>query len=209
MNQPADKPISAPISALEALERAQWIAFAPFVFQAACVLRDRGVLAAIEASRGGLTLDETAAAAELPIYGTRVLLEAGLGIGIVVEVDGRYRLTKDRTFLLHDPMTRANMDFTRDVNYLGLAHLGEASPPASPPGSRCSASGPPSTSASRSSRSSSATRGSLRPPLLRRRLRPPCRWCSARVRGGCSTSAATPASGRSPACATTPTSRSR
>ncbi|WP_366524604.1 hypothetical protein [Nannocystis sp.] len=52
MNQPADKPISA----LEALERAQWIAFAPMVFQAACVLRDRGILAALEASRDGLSL---------------------------------------------------------------------------------------------------------------------------------------------------------
>lgn len=122
MNQPADKPISA----LEALERAQWIAFAPMVFQAACALRDRGILAALEASRTGLTLAETASAAQLPIYGTRVLLEAGLGIGIVQETDERYRLTKVGTFLLRDPMTRANMDFTRDVNYLGMARLGES-----------------------------------------------------------------------------------
>lgn len=122
MNQPADKPISA----LEALERAQWIAFAPMVFQAACVLRDRGILAALEASRDGLTLAEAADAAGLPIYGTRVLLEAGLGIGIVKETAARWQLTKVGTFLLRDPMTRANMDFTRDVNYLGLASLGEA-----------------------------------------------------------------------------------
>ena len=126
MNQPADKPISAPISALEALERAQWIAFAPMVFQAACVLRDRGILAALEASRSGLTLEEAAQAAKLPIYGTRVLLEAGLGIGIVQEQGDRWQLTKVGTFLLRDPMTRANMDFTRDVNYLGMAHLGDA-----------------------------------------------------------------------------------
>jgi hypothetical protein len=119
-------PVTKPLNALEALERAQWIAFAPFVFQATRVLRDRGVLKAIEASPGGLTLDATAAAAGLPVYGTRVLLEAGLGIGLVVEVDGRYRLTKTATYILHDPMTRANMDFTRDVNYLGLAHLDEA-----------------------------------------------------------------------------------
>ncbi len=122
MNQPADKPISA----LEALERAQWIAFAPFVFQAAVVLRDRGILAALEAARDGLTLPEAAAAASLPLYGTRVLLEAGLGVGVVREVEGRYQLTKVGTFVLRDPMTRANMDFTRDVNYLGLNELDAA-----------------------------------------------------------------------------------
>jgi len=122
MSTPAQKPINA----LEALERAQWIAFAPFVFQAARVLRDRGVLLAIEQARGGLTLEEVAAKVELPIYGTRVLLEAGLGIGLLTEVDRRYRLTKTAVFLQHDPMTRANMDFTRDVNYLGMAHLDEA-----------------------------------------------------------------------------------
>lgn len=115
-----------PQTTLEALEHAQWIAFAPFVFQASRVLRDRGVLRAIEASPGGLTLAEVAAAVDLPHYGTRVLLEAGLGIGLVVEVEGRYRLTKTAEFVLHDPMTRANMDFTRDVNYAGLAHLEEA-----------------------------------------------------------------------------------
>jgi hypothetical protein len=115
-----------PINALVALERAQWIAFAPFVFQAATVLRDRGILRAIEASSGGLTLPEVATAVNLPIYGTRVLLEAGLGIGLLSETDSRYQLTKTAVFLQHDPMTRANMDFTRDVNYLGLAHLDEA-----------------------------------------------------------------------------------
>jgi 4-coumarate--CoA ligase (photoactive yellow protein activation family) len=113
-------------SALEALTNANRIAFAPFVFQAACVMRDRGILAALDGSKTGLTLEEVAARVELSIYGTRVLLEAGLGIGVVVEVEGRYRLTKTAVFLQHDPMTRANMDFTRDVNYAGLAGLGEA-----------------------------------------------------------------------------------
>jgi ubiquinone/menaquinone biosynthesis C-methylase UbiE len=119
MTVPANKPISA----LEALERAQWIAFAPFVFQAARVLRDRGILLAIEQSREGLTLEEVAERVKLPIYGTRVVLEAGLGIGLVEEVDGRYRITKTGVYVQHDPMTRANFDFTRDVNYHGLAAL--------------------------------------------------------------------------------------
>lgn len=114
------------IHALEALERAQFIAFAPFVFQAATVLRDRGILEAIEHSRDGLTLEQVVAAVDLPHYGTRVLLEAGLGIGLLTQSEDRYQLTKTALFLQHDPMTRANMDFTRDVNYLGLAHLDEA-----------------------------------------------------------------------------------
>lgn len=120
------RPATKQMTSLEALERAQWIAFAPFVFQASRVLRDRGILRAIEATPGGLTLPQVAEAAGLPLYGTRVLLEAGLGIGLVTEVDGRYRLTKTADYILHDPMTRANMDFTRDVNYDGLAHLDEA-----------------------------------------------------------------------------------
>lgn len=119
-------PAKQPIGAFEALERAQWIAFAPFVFQAACVLRDRGVIEALERSREGLTLEQIAEAVDLPIYGTRVLLEAGLGIGLVTEEAGRYRVTITALLLQHDPMTRANMDFTRDVNYQGLAQLGPA-----------------------------------------------------------------------------------
>jgi hypothetical protein len=122
MNSPA-KP---PISAFEAMEQAQWIAFAPFVFQASCVLRDRGILAAVEQSREGLTLEQIAAAVDLPIYGTRVLIEAGLGIGLLTEDAGRYRVTMTAILLQHDPMTNANMDFARDVNYQGLAHLDAA-----------------------------------------------------------------------------------
>lgn len=115
-----------PTSAFEARERAQWIAFAPFVFQAACVLRDRGILGAVERSREGLTLEQIAEAVELPLYGVRVLVEAGLGIGLLTEDEGRHHVTATALLVEHDPMTRANMDFTRDVNYLGLARLDDA-----------------------------------------------------------------------------------
>jgi ubiquinone/menaquinone biosynthesis C-methylase UbiE len=113
------------IHALEAIERAQWIAMAPFVFQAACALRDRGILRACEAGEG-LTLDELAESVGLSVYGTRVLVEAGLGMNALEVVDGRYMTTKIGWVLLHDDLTRANMDFTRDVAYRGLAHLDEA-----------------------------------------------------------------------------------
>lgn len=116
-----------PRSAIQAQDLAQRIAFAPFVFQAARILRDSGLLAALEkAAPDGLSLDQATASAGLSSYGTRVLLEAGIGIGLVRLKDRRYATTKAAYFLLHDPLTRANMDFTQDVNYLGLFHLEEA-----------------------------------------------------------------------------------
>ena len=120
-------PQQPPRTALEAQAHAQWIAFAPFVFQAARILRDSGLLGALEKSAPtGLTLDEARAKLGGTEYAARVLLEAGLGIGLVRLQDGRYLATKTAYFLLHDDLTRANMDFTQDVNYLGLFHLEEA-----------------------------------------------------------------------------------
>jgi ubiquinone/menaquinone biosynthesis C-methylase UbiE len=118
------------------MERAQWIAMAPFVFQAACVLRDRGILSACESTKKGLTLDELAESVGLSVYGTRVLVEAGLGMGALQLDDGRYSTTKIGWMLLHDDLTRANMDFTRDVAYRGLAHLDEAIATGRPAGLR-------------------------------------------------------------------------
>jgi hypothetical protein len=128
-------PEPAPRNVLEAQEHAQWIAFAPFVFQASRVLRDSGILAALATTRQkGLTLDETIERVKLPPYGVRVLLEAGLGIGLVQETAGRYTATKTARFLLHDPLTRANMDFAHDVSYRGLAKLDESVRDARPAG---------------------------------------------------------------------------
>ena len=125
----------SPRNALQAKEHAQWIAFAPFVFQASRVLRDSGILAALDATlRAGLTLEETAERVKLPQYGVRVLLEAGLGIGLVEETDSRYTATKTARFLLHDPLTRANMDFSHDVSYRGLFKLDESVREARPAG---------------------------------------------------------------------------
>ncbi len=125
----------APRNAVEAIEHAQWIAFAPFMFQASRVLRDSGILAALDATRqAGLTLEETVQRVQLPQYGVRVLLEAGLGIGLVQENNGRYTASKTARVLLHDPLTRANMDFTHDVCYRGLFKLDEAVREARPAG---------------------------------------------------------------------------
>lgn len=114
-------------NALTAKEEAQRIAFAPFVFQAARAMRDLGVLDVIEAGgETGLTLTEVAEKTGLSIYATRVLLEAGLGIGTVFLRDERYVLGRLGWYLLHDEMTRVNMDFVHEVNYRGFFHLQES-----------------------------------------------------------------------------------
>lgn len=114
-------------SALEAKEEAQRIAFGPAVFQASKALRDLGILRAVEsAGEEGLALDGIVAQTGLSKYAARVLAEAGLGIGALVIEGDRFILARVGWFLLHDEMTRVNMDFTHDVNYKGLFHLQES-----------------------------------------------------------------------------------
>jgi 2-polyprenyl-3-methyl-5-hydroxy-6-metoxy-1,4-benzoquinol methylase len=114
-------------TALEAIEYAQWIAHAPIVFQATRVLRNNGILQTIQdAGKTGLTLQEIAEQVKLPEYGVRVLLESGLGIGLLLENDKKYTLTKTARFILSDNMTRVNMDFVHDVCYKGLFYLDDS-----------------------------------------------------------------------------------
>lgn len=114
-------------TALEAKGLAQFIAFGPVVFQVAKTVRDTGILLTIEDSASkGITIEEIVEKVKLPHYGVRVLLESSLGIGLIIVKDGKYTLTKTGYFILHDPLTRVNMDFIQDVNYKGLFHLEES-----------------------------------------------------------------------------------
>jgi ubiquinone/menaquinone biosynthesis C-methylase UbiE len=113
------------LTALEAKEKAQWIAFAPVVFQSARILRDSGILNEVEINQG-LTLVEIVERVKLPHYGVRVLVEAALGMGLLTFRDEKYFTTKTATFLLHDKLTRVNMDFIHDVCYQGMFHLDES-----------------------------------------------------------------------------------
>ncbi len=114
-------------SAFEAKETAQWIAFGPVIFQAARVLRDKGILKFIEESGStGLTIEQIAEKVKLSVYGVRVLLESGLSLGLVLVNKGKYTLGKTGYFILNDSLTRINMDFVHDVNYKGLFHLDES-----------------------------------------------------------------------------------
>ena len=56
-------------------------------------------------------------------YAVRILMEAGLGIGLLYRQEEQYRLTKTGHFFLNDHMSRVNTDFMRDVCYDGAQDL--------------------------------------------------------------------------------------
>jgi SAM-dependent methyltransferase len=110
--------------ALQAIRDAQYIAFAPYIFQASILLRDKGILSYVENARNaGCSIQEVADAVKIPLYGVRVLMEAALGIGLLYRRDGRYFLSKTGHIFLNHPMARINTDFMRDVCYDGAQDL--------------------------------------------------------------------------------------
>ncbi len=113
-------------TALQAKTDAQKIAFAPMMFQAARALRDFGILKYLKEHNRGETLENIAEKTKTSPYAALVLLEAGLSMEMIYVKDDRYFLTKTGFFINDDPLTRANMDFTQDVNYKGFYHLQEA-----------------------------------------------------------------------------------
>jgi hypothetical protein len=115
------------MKAIDAVRQANWIAFAPIMFQASRALKNLGILDLIEKENGnGLTADDIAARAELPEYGVRTLCEAGLAAGLLYGNDGRFFLTKVAYFFMHSDFTVANTDFVNDVCYNGMFHLEES-----------------------------------------------------------------------------------
>ncbi len=114
-------------TAVQAKFDAQKIAFAPIMFQAAKALRDLGILAHLQKNRRkGALLEDIARTLELSEYGVKVLLEAGLSLDMVRVENEKWSITKTGYFILSDELTRVNMDFTNDVNYLGFYNLQEA-----------------------------------------------------------------------------------
>lgn len=111
------------ISALEAKYEAQKIAFAPIMFQASISLRNLGILNYLKKNKKGKTIAAIAEALNLPVYGVKVLLEAGLSLKVVRVEEGTFFLTKIGWFICSDELTRVNMNFVQDVNYLGMHSL--------------------------------------------------------------------------------------
>ena len=116
------------LSAREAQRLAEFIAWGPVVFQASRIMLKWGILDIIRDSKNGLTLDEISAKTGYPDYAVKCLLEASLGIGILlVDVNtNKYSLSKTGWFLLNDPAIRVNIDFNHDVNYEGWFKLEES-----------------------------------------------------------------------------------
>jgi hypothetical protein len=112
--------------AVQAKFDAQKIAFGPIMFQAALALRNLGILELVKDSEKGMTIEEVSSNLHLPVYGVKVLLEAGLSLEVVRVENDRFFLTKTGWFILCDELTRVNMDFTNDVNYLGMFSLTES-----------------------------------------------------------------------------------
>jgi len=111
--------------AIQAKFDAQKLAFAPIMFQAAKALRDFGILDFLLKNKKA-SVETIAKELNISTYGVKVLLEAGLSIEVVMLKDNKYILTKTGFFLLSDELTRVNMDFTHDVNYLGFFKLQES-----------------------------------------------------------------------------------
>ena len=114
-------------SALEAITEAQKIVFAPMLFQAAVNLRDQGILSFLDKQgKAGASFDEVLNISPLSSYATELLLDVGMSMHVLYLKEDRYYLGKIGYYLLHDKMTRINMDFTQDVCYQGLGALKES-----------------------------------------------------------------------------------
>lgn len=117
------------IRAIDALQEAQKIAFAPFIFQTTVSLRKLGVFNLIfdERSNGGVTIQEISKSLTVSEYGLGVLLEIAESYDIVTkDLYGKFELTKTGYFLNYNKTVEVNLNFTNDVCYQGLYHLNEA-----------------------------------------------------------------------------------
>ena len=127
------------MSAREAQQRAEWIAWGPIVFQASRLMVKLGILDLLRDSQEGLTRQEICQATGLSDYAAKCLLEASLSIGTILvdTATDRFTLSKTGWFLLTDKSIRVNMDFSHDVNYLGWFHLEESLRNGKPEGLKC------------------------------------------------------------------------
>ena len=119
--------LKKPLKAVEALQEAQKIAFAPYVFQASISLRKLGILEFIFENRNGVSLEEISKGTSVSEYGVGVLLEIAESSDIVsLNEEQKYELTKIGYFLAFDKTVNANINFNNDICYKGLYHLNDS-----------------------------------------------------------------------------------
>ncbi|MET7253304.1 methyltransferase [Dyadobacter fermentans] len=114
------------LSAIEAKYEAQKIAFGPMYFQSVVALRDLGILQYISENRKGVSIANIIENVNVSEYGVTLLLEAAEILGVVEMENDIVRISKIGFFLLKDEMTRVNMNFMKDVCYLGASHMTES-----------------------------------------------------------------------------------
>jgi len=114
------------ISGATALMEAQKISFGPIVFQVARLLRDWGIFELLQKNKKGLSAQDIADNREISLYSSQVLCESGFSMGALAFENELYTITKIGYFLQNDEMTRANLNYNHDVNYLGLFYLDES-----------------------------------------------------------------------------------
>ena len=115
-------------SARDAQRLAEFIAFGPIVFQVSRLMIKFGILQLLRDNDNGLTRTEIVEKTGLSDYAVKVLTDASLTIGtILIDTESdKFILSKVGWFLLTDPLTKVNIDFNHDVNYLGMFNLEEA-----------------------------------------------------------------------------------
>lgn len=117
------------LKAIDAIQEAQKIACAPFVFQATISLRKLGIFSLIfdRRKKGGITIDEISKELSLSTYGIGVLLEIAESSNIVSkDASGKFELTTTGYFLNYNETVNVNINFTNEVCYKGLFHLDES-----------------------------------------------------------------------------------
>lgn len=126
------------LSAREAQDRAEFIAWGPVVFQVSRLMVKFGILEMLRNADEGLTKEEIQERTGLSEYAVKCLTEASLCIGTILvdKETNRFTLSKTGWFLLNDPATRVNLDFNHDVNYIGWFHLEESLREGKPAGLR-------------------------------------------------------------------------
>lgn len=124
------------LKALDALNLAHFISFAPYVWEASSLLKEKQILDIIENSEGA-TIEEIVSLVDISHYGVRILLEAGLGIGLIYMKEEKYCLTKAGYFFLNDKTVVTNFNFMKDVCYEGASSLKESIEKSEPVGLKC------------------------------------------------------------------------
>ena len=115
------------LTAFEAKNEAQKLAFAPVVFQVVVAMQRLGILPLICKNRKGISLKEISDKTNVSIYGVKVLLEMAANADIVKYLDDHtVTVTMLGYFLNSDEMTRVNINFTNDVCYDGFKFLTES-----------------------------------------------------------------------------------